>query len=98
MDLNSVQFKLSDLPDMHQVEAIHPEHGRIGEMQWVKPESADDMLMEPGEVYNLKVHKDFRGKGVGRQMWNTAKSTGTPLAHSYVRSDDGRGFSAAVGD
>jgi GNAT superfamily N-acetyltransferase len=70
------------------VSANHPEHGYIGHLA----------LYGTGTVRDIAVHPEWQRKGIATAMWNHAKANGLEPKHSPVRTDDGRAWSAKVGD
>ena len=65
---------------------------RVGEATFQPTLHGNDAM-----VVLIKVHKDFRLRGIARQMWEKAKELGFEPVHSLRRTSDGDAFAAAVG-
>jgi GNAT superfamily N-acetyltransferase len=62
---------------LHKVVAYHKEQGKVGHLVWDPKD---------GEIQNVQVHEDHRGKGVAEGMLLHAKSLG--ISPEPVHSDD----------
>jgi GNAT superfamily N-acetyltransferase len=68
--------------NIHRVTAHHKKHGKVGHFMWDP---------EDGEIQDVKVHEDHRGKGVAEGMLLHARSLGIlpEPVHSDDRSESG---------
>jgi GNAT superfamily N-acetyltransferase len=76
-----------------EIEAHHPEHGKIGRLGLV-----NHMAGIGRQVGTVEVHPDFQRKGVATALWNYAKDNGFNPVHSTNRSPLGKKWAEAVGD
>jgi GNAT superfamily N-acetyltransferase len=77
----------------HFIFASHPEaeaEGRntVGYLQ----------IMPSGEVRDVYVDEDYRGKGIATGMWTHAKKVGLNPIHSSEQTSEGASWAKSVGD
>ena len=49
-------------------------------------------------VNSINIKKPYRGKGIGKAMWNLAKSEGMNPKHSTNQTESGKAWAKKVGD
>ena len=88
--LNGMQFQYTKVDTggrpMHRLEAVHPDHGVVGKMDWsVK------------QIRNIDVEPEHRRQGIATALWEKGQSIRPTPKHSDQRTDAGDAWARTVG-
>lgn len=67
----------------------------VGRLAWHRDDIDDGM---GNKVQSVFVHEKHRRRGLATAMWEQAKQMNPNIQHSHARTEDGRAWSAKVGD